>query len=303
MSSYCNKKRIVSGKLPLQARSQIIMYDNNEKMCNKRIFRTYFSKHNEGSATVEATFVIPIFIFSMMIISMLSRMMCTKAVVYEALVEASVHLAEYEYLYDMADRHTDIELNEGVSGTIVNAAALKRKLTDYIDDKELVEQNITGGINGIVVVKANYNSSDNHIYIEIVYQLRLNTFLFGDFNWNIRERIRQRAYLGCEASNSDDECEEEYVYIAENESVYHTSRNCYHIELTIVPVSRYVLEEKYSWLRPCDICSKNNSSSLLYITKDGEAYHCSKTCRGLKRTIYRVNRKDCLNLEKCKDCR
>lgn len=302
MSSYCllQKHNRKNGKKPLQAHTHFIK-SFDILTGNKRMFRTHLFKNNLGSATVEATFILPIFMFAMLFIYNMGCMLCTKAVVYEAMQETAVYLAEYSYLYNKIGNLADAGYQNSLTGAAVNIATANEKMSEYIDDKDFVEKYVVGGTSGIMVTRAEITPSDKHIYLDIMYQFEVDVPFFGEFKATVREQIRQKAYLGeCiipETSN------DEYVYIAENQSVYHTTRNCYHIKLTVRMVDAVSIFAQYDNLSPCEFCVKNGvSKSILYVTEEGDRYHYSRLCRGLKRTVYRVKKNDCQNLAACSNC-
>ena len=69
-------------------------------------------------------------------------------------------------------------------------------------------------------------------------------------------RVRVHSWVGYKIS--DEDTNEEYVYITENASVYHTNRNCTHLRLSIDTVSKE------------DISSCRN--------KDGKKYEMCRKC-------------------------
>lgn len=86
--------------------------------------------------------------------------------------------------------------------------------------------------------------------------------------------------------------EDEYVYITECGTVYHRSRECSHLKISIsvcnasdVSMKRNDYGQKY---RPCERCASGNSTGLVFITDKGDKYHNSANCSGLKRTIKTV---------------
>lgn len=302
MSSYCSNKihNRKYGKMPLQAHTHF-KKSLNIQMVNKRMYRTHLSENNSGSVTVEATMILPIFIFAMLFIYQLGSVLCTKAVVYEAMQETAAYLAEYTYFYNRASDMAEADYQDSFTGTVISAATATGKLPDYIDDMDLVDTYVTGGADGIIFVKTELDSSNNYIYMEIVYQVQVNVPFLGAFQTTIKEQIRQRAYLGkCVKPES---IEDEYVYIAENESVYHTTRKCYHISLTVKTVSASALSARYGNLSPCELCVKNGVvKSILYVTDEGKRYHYSRLCSGLKRTVSRVKKSECGDLPPCSHC-
>lgn len=118
--------------------------------------------------------------------------------------------------------------------------------------------------------------------------------------------MKYRKWNGYDVLNASEGIdEEEYVYITESGTRYHKSASCYHLVVDIhsVPQSRVSVQrneygEKY---RPCEYC-KGSSSGLLYITPDGNRYHISPTCSGLKRTIKAVKLSEVGGRSACSDC-
>lgn len=99
----------------------------------------------------------------------------------------------------------------------------------------------------------------------------------------------------------------EYVYVTENRSVYHTSADCTHIDLSIhaeaaafLPYIKNDYGESYS---PCEKCAADGSAgSVVYITPCGCKYHCSAECSGLTRTIELVSADETGGLHECSRC-
>ncbi|MBR5420496.1 MAG: hypothetical protein IK115_05040 [Lachnospiraceae bacterium] len=84
---------------------------------------------------------------------------------------------------------------------------------------------------------------------------------------------------------------ERMVYITETGTVYHLTRSCTHLKLSITAVSREALATARNGgggrYRPCEICGGGNGGTV-FITNEGDRYHSSLGCSGLKRTIYEI---------------
>lgn len=115
--------------------------------------------------------------------------------------------------------------------------------------------------------------------------------------WN--GRISEDYYSAASKKN-------EYVYIAETGSVYHTDPSCTHISLSIKTVTKAAAEgmrneykEKY---KPCERCIEASAiPGIVYITDSGNRFHGISTCSGLKRTIVMVDIND-TDKRKCSRC-
>lgn len=97
------------------------------------------------------------------------------------------------------------------------------------------------------------------------------------------------------------------VYLTPEGEVYHRSRDCTYLQLTIHRISSGELESarnlsggKYG---PCEYCIKDSTvSASVYITDYGTSYHCIKECQGLKRTIMAVPLSEAGGLRSCSRC-
>lgn len=99
-----------------------------------------------------------------------------------------------------------------------------------------------------------------------------------------------------------------YVYVAENGRVYHTSSKCSHICLSIHAVSQgdvgHMRNENGGRYKACEKCVGNGSrAETLYVTDDGDRFHNSLTCSGLKRTVKMVDINEVQGLGECSGCR
>ena len=100
--------------------------------------------------------------------------------------------------------------------------------------------------------------------------------------------------------------DDEYVYVTSNSEVYHLDRQCSHILLGIRETSPDMVEklrnDKGSRYRACEICHAKLSAPKLYITTDGDRYHNSITCSGLKRTVYAIRKSEIGGRRPCSRC-
>lgn len=264
----------------------------------RRTYKTVLS--GRGSASVEAAVILPVFIFAMLGLVSVAGIIHTRSIVYEGLYETALYMAEYSFLdrqiKDGIDVGSEAELlSDGLSVVTANM-----KLEEYIDDNGSVEKYVAGGMSGLKIVQAELKQ-DDHIYIKMVYDLRIEVPIIGGVGIPCEERIRQRAYLGYDREN-DDDSEGTFVYVAENGQVYHSSRSCYHIRLSIRQVSPTNADRECEGLAGCSLCARYSGRGTLYVTQSGDKYHFSLECPGLKRTIYRVKKEDAGGLPPCSEC-
>lgn len=115
-----------------------------------------------------------------------------------------------------------------------------------------------------------------------------------------------RAWTGYDVQRGTDTGETEiYVYVAEHGTVYHRSENCSHLTLSIELVSREEAEERRNSAgaryHPCERCGGDGSGAV-YITGEGNRYHNTISCSGLKRSVRRIPLSDVGGMPPCGRC-
>ena len=138
------------------------------------------------------------------------------------------------------------------------------------------------------------------------YEVELPILLFRVPILSQRESIRIKGWTGKEGLGLGTG-EEEIVYMTEHGVVYHADMECTYLKLTIRPIESAEAEnyrnaggEKY---RACESCGKPNfSQRTVYITDQGNRYHSSLDCKGLKRTVFAVAKKDIYGIGGCSKC-
>lgn len=289
-------------KSPLQAHTDKKLYMFRS---GRRIYKTAPSDGSDqgkiwgdkGSASVEASIVLPIFICAMLVIFGMIGCIRTKGIIYEGLQETAAYLAEYSYLTETPQQN---DKERGIGSAAISVVTAGIRLGQYIDDRTLVDRYVVGGTGGLKVLQAELGS-DDYIYVRVKYVLGLDIPFAGKMKVVCEEKIRQRAYLGYDKAG-DGDSDGKYVYVAENGAVYHNSRNCYHIKLTIRQINEASLHDKYDGLTECHLCRRFRGKNTVYVTAQGNRYHYSLGCSGLKRTIYRVKTDGKSGLRPCSEC-
>ena len=99
----------------------------------------------------------------------------------------------------------------------------------------------------------------------------------------------------------------QYVYITDNAAVYHTNANCTHLDLSVskanisnVATLRNTSGGKYHKCTRCN--AKGITSNSVYITKTGNYYHTSRSCSGIRRSIYCVPLDEVIGKGVCSRC-
>ena len=278
-------------------------------------------KHNNGQAVVEACIVIPLFLFFMLFVIYLYRMIYVDAHIHQSLCEAAVYSAKRCYLEDrlLPDGKTgsdDTDKTNALDGvkaaqepeqSVMNADALSpaelgvstgiiyAQFNKYMGKDPIVKQVVAGGQKGIVITVTPDKKDRKVFVVKASYMTKLDVPVFGSFVFPRSNEVKQKAFLGYSSEEAvpDDET---YVYITPNESVYHVSRGCSHLTRSVRKITGHAGYEA------CSFCGKEGDGNGVYVTDNGEAYHCNPECLGLKRTVKRVKKKDVSGLSVCSRC-
>ena len=229
-------------------------------------------KRNQGSASLEATLVMPVFLLAM--ISMFQSVL-VEAQIYEAAAETAEYMAEMAYL------------------EAANTAAAYLRFPRYVDETDRMERYVKHGVSGVQFLGSEIG--DEYIVLRVSYAMEhLGTRSFT---------IRKRAYTGAAWEAAETEAahaEDAYVYVTDNQAVYHTTRQCSYLRLQI---RTSALEQaKQSGYDACAFCGRNVQGTQVYVTNEGDRYHSSLTCSGLKRTVYRKKKSEVAGLAACSRC-
>ena len=249
-------------------------------------------KRNKGSLAFEAAISLPIFMLCIYAFVVFCRIIAVRTVIYEAAaVEAAEYLAEYSYLSENID---NLEYS--------NIIVANSKIDDYLDDKELVEKYVSGGVSGIKLIGTGIPDEDGYIRLTVYYKVRFEVPLIGQFEKTYKDTVRQKAYVGYKGTDVDDDSPEEiYVYVAENGEVYHHSRGCTYLYHHTTLMRKSVAENRdYT---PCSYCHASGAGKYVFVTEDGEKYHSSPNCSRLLRTVRRVKLSEVGGLPECQKCR
>lgn len=244
-----------------------------------------------ASMTVEAAFVLPIFLFCFMNVLFSFRMLETQSRVLACIHQVGNEICFYgygnKYMPDvLPDKAISIALSEGY---------VRGKTIQKLGDSFLKNSAIKGGAIGLSFSGSKIMEDNDIVDIQVRWWERPFIGRYGFLGFATGTRYYGRAWTGYEVDDIGELAEQtdRIVYITEHGAVYHNARDCYHLTPTIMQVSVDAVDEKrnqsghrYSMCMYCG--EKNILQAICYITPEGEKYHNNPNCAGLKRTIYAV---------------
>lgn len=263
----------------------------------------WLSVRVRASVTVEASIAIPIFIFSFVEILSLLSFLSVYGDMLCAVKEVGEPVSIYGYAYDLLNGEREVSLGETALSSVVFSKLYLEKQIQTRFQTNTSGQLIEGGAEGISLLGSYVSRDNNCIRILATYNLQ-PAISFAGTKVKLQTDYYARLWTGY---SLEKETGAEYVYITDNASVYHTTRDCTHLRLSIKTVTAEELTEERNdsggrYTR-CPWClSQTQMAGSYYITKSGDRYHGKLSCSGLKRTTYKVTKEEVSYLPMCKRC-
>ncbi|MEY8427417.1 hypothetical protein AALA00_06765 [Lachnospiraceae bacterium 46-15] len=213
--------------------------------------------------------------------------------VAEALQDAGKQMAVYAYVKEQALGEEETSAS---------------KIVSLLYAENRVSQALGADAPSVSLMRSSVLKRDEMIDLvaEYKFQWKMPFFTLPDFP--LLQRARIRAWTGrSSADGGEKENGEprEKVYVTANGKVYHWSRDCTHIRLSV----RQESKSRVSGLRNADggkyhSCEKcgGGSGSQVYITDTGDRYHSSAACSGLKREVIEVPLSQVEGWKACSRC-
>ncbi len=263
----------------------------------------------KASMTVEAAFVLPLFIFFFVNVMALFNITEIQSEIEGALHQAGSELSLMAFDLKFAesavsgDDKAQPGAIAGIAGVLTARQEMNRTIGKRIDGS-IVE----GGFGGISFLESKVLVSGDIIDLVLDYRVRPLIPVIGFKEIPIQARYYGHAWTGYDLSEGfgSDEEEEEMVYITESGEVYHRDIDCVHLSVKIssvdidsLPGMRNSDGARYY---PCEYCGAGVGAGNVFITDHGNRYHSSASCRGLKRSIITIPISEVGSRRPCSAC-
>ncbi len=243
-------------------------------------------RSKRGSFTLEAACVIPFTAAFLAFILCFFRVLAVETEVYAALNYAGRRAA--------AMGHTS---GKELAGLSVAEGLFLTKLRE--------SETASTCLNGADALLAISGSSQNKEYYTLSadYSIPLPIPFFLIHEVPVHQEIKCRKWIGSSSAGE----EKAYVYVTETGTVYHVTKKCTYLDLSIREIKPAEIEDlrnknghKYY---ECERCvAKNTDSKHWYVTDYGDCFHNSLQCSGLKRTITVLLREEVTDKRPCSKC-
>lgn len=246
----------------------------------------------KASYSLEAAMVMPIFLYAMIAILFLMRVISVQYGVKTAIDDTAK-------LVSVSGGNLEDGIVEPTSLSV--AAIATTKIAKNGTPLNFVKLGIAG-FNFL-----NTEVTDSEVKIVVKYYMKVPLAPdFGHKGFLITQRAYAKRFTGYHLDDENKDEIDEYVFVTKYGEAYHTDLNCSYLKLSIRSVPESSLKgernnngHKYT---SCQYCGKKGYGAY-YITDDGTGYHTRLDCPGLKRTINRVKKeeaeKTCHACQKC----
>lgn len=252
---------------------------------NRIPFPALSQSWKRASLTVEASLVLPIFLFAMILIGCMGLLIRCQD--------------EMQWNLTRIAREASAEYGARESKACKNVLYYKTKLMTYME----------GSGFSVSFQDSRLLKENEEIDLVADYRVKLPFSFFSFNNCLFRQRVHTRAFVGVETRDSAGQEDNHIVYVAATGKVYHERLDCTYLKLSISQVKYGDLESlrnqgggKY---KTCEKCCKNRefiSTDPVWITNYGDRFHSSSSCSGIRRSIQEMKRSEVGNRTPCSKC-
>lgn len=276
-------------------------------------FRTCIEKTSllRGSMTVEASVVLPCFLFFFINLSSSLEMIRLQSNILYALNEAGNEVCLYGSLLtdevrsmgqtghvkaEGKDTKETSEDEEGISdligGVLLSQTYVKQRIEDNLGVSYLEGSPLKYGSGSLNFLGSRIGDGD-------IVDIKLSAEVGTPVPWvspggfSLPWRYYGHLWNGYEVTGDGQSLsQEKIVYITDDSEVYHTTTTCTHLKLTIRAVGYSELADIRNTgggrYYPCEICAKGDAPEVVYVGVQGDRYHYSDDCYTLTRSYTAV---------------
>ncbi len=255
----------------------------------------------KASMTVETALVLPLFCFFMIHMGSAIEMMRLHGNLEVALWDAGRQVGIYGGILNAGDAGEKEDNDDRLGTVAVSYTYVKNQICNQLGEEYLEQSPLEQGTDSLQFLES---STENDICeIVVTYGISPLTEVLGFRKFRMANRYYGHLWNGYAIPGTEND--EEYVYVTEDSEVYHRSRECTHLRLSVRRVEAAEIPKGY---HPCEKCMVQKKDAAApeengyYICSEGECYHRRRDCPGLKRTVYCIARKDVDGYRECSRC-
>ncbi len=197
----------------------------------------------------------------------------------------------------MISEDLSVRLADGLS---IPMSEIEDELTESLTNEDF--KYIENGRNGFDMSGSDIDNGE-YIALTVSFDLVPLTGRFGILHIPCCLNSFEHIWCGYEDPYFPDEV---YVYITDESEVYHLDRECSHIRLSVRETTpdavSFLRNSNGARYRSCELCHAKMTDARLFVSEDGDRYHNSITCSGLKRTVRAVKISEVGDRRPCSRC-
>ncbi len=276
--------------------------------CGKRAFPSIFLMKC-GSMTVEASIVLPLFLFAMVTMTMPFSMMNSQRQAQAVVESVCEDLCRLAYVgYELEEKKTEIKLPEdGIELDFDMEGFEEGAMMAYAQVQ--VRRKLDGGrFRKLSLMRSEFMEDDEMINLVASYEMALPFPVFGMTAVPMTSASCRRAWIGKDGGWLDGKAgggDDEIVYVGKSSTRYHESRTCHYLYNQLTGVPREEIESRRNAdgkkYHPCAVCGGGNGGQV-FIMKSGTSYHGSSSCTAIIAYVKAVRKSEVAHLGGCSYC-
>lgn len=286
-------------------------------LCNtiKGIPPSIFSVHRlSAGMTVEASIVLPLFIFFFLNLSSAIEMIRLHGNLELALWNIGNQMSAYGCMLSNGEEISkSSDWWDQAAGVAFSYFYVKETIGSFLGKQYLEESPVYNGIDGLQFWESDIFTEGDEFEIIVTYKVSPYSDMVSFFPFRMMNRYYGHIWSGYELPMEDSE-NVTWVYITEHGKVYHKNSNCSHIKLSIQETTLQNALGSFNSnggrYQTCILCGSGSDGKLkqygninvVWITSDGNAIHYSRDCSGLKRTVSKVRLDEVAGYLPCSRC-
>ncbi len=278
--------------------------------------RTFFSAWKEkASLTIEAALALPIFMFFVMAMIHLLVILSLQSEIQLTMEETARSIGKKAYLVDCADAlissggsdvdlDTESLLSAGINSLTIKTWMMKDGLKERLDHSSVMD-----GSDGFYTYNSSYDEKSGILDLVVNYNYRIPFLPKYIGTVALAQRSYSHVWIGNRLDQKNGGVQESashIVYVTPYGTVYHTSKDCHYLDLSIRQISfseiSSVRNADGEIYEKCTCADHVAAGDTVYITDYGSNWHTDIHCSGLKRTVNEIDISEIGNLHLCPKC-
>ncbi|MCM1537336.1 MAG: hypothetical protein NC254_02945 [bacterium] len=242
--------------------------------------------------TLEAAMVLPLFLFMILNLFAAVNDMALHVRMQAAMHQTGLVLARYAYAYERVKEGFPLPESE-LADVVFSQTYIREKVEDAVGKNDIARMGVHGGAEGVSFLQSEVLDGD---MVTLIADYRMDALFLPEeiASFRMVNRVCLRKWTGYDnaAGAGETDAVSQIVYVTEYGEVYHHSRNCYHLNVAIRQTSMERLPEERNHsgggYTACELCGDRRQSGVFYVSEDGERYHTTAACSGLRRTVMAI---------------